>query len=290
MTGLGWPNASRRWETFLREKVEVVHPVTRKVIGAALKYSASDAFQGQYRLAELKRKLAPVLKAVDLFCVPTIPTFYTVADLAEDPIGPNSRLGTYTNFVNLLDLCGLAVPTAPRADGRPGSVTLLGVAGADGLLASVARAFEEVALPETAAAALPDEMEVAVCGAHMSGLPLNGELTGRGGRFLRTARTAPAYRFYALAGGPPYRPGLVRVADGQGAAVHLEIWALPKSAFGAFMAGIPAPLGIGTLQLEDGGAVKGFLCEAAGVEGARDISALADWRLFLAETAARKAS
>lgn len=277
-------------KTFLMEKAEAVHPVTRRVVGPAAAYSAADAFEGLYRMAELKRATAPVLDAVDLLCVPTIPTFYSVADLEEDPIRPNSNLGTYTNFVNLLDLCGLAVPTEPRADGRPGGVTLLGAAGKDGLLASVARVFEGAAHPEAAPAPREDEIEIAVCGAHMSGLPLNGELTGRGARFLRAARTAPAYRFYALAGGPPYRPGLVRVADGQGASVHLEIWALPLSQFGSFMAGIPSPLGIGSVALNDGGSVKGFLCEAVGVEGGRDISALADWRLFMAETSARKAS
>ena len=126
-----------------------------------------------------------------------------------------------------------------------------------------------------------DEEWLAVCGAHMSGLPLNKELTGRGARFLKTTRSSPDYRFYALAGGPPARPGMVRCADGEGAAIAMEVWALPLSEFGGFMAGIPAPLGIGTVRLEDGSTVKGFVCEAIGTEGAEDITEIADWRAFL---------
>jgi allophanate hydrolase len=229
--------------------------------------------------------------------VPSIPTFYTVADLAADPLGPNSRLGTYTNFVNLLGLCGLTVPTPPRGDGRPGSITLLARAGREALLASLGRRIERWgdrslgatgwAVPEPAEAAPaagPDELEIAVCGAHMSGLPLNGELVSRGGRFLRAARTLPRYRLYSLAGGPPRRPGLVRTGEA-GAPIHVEVWALPRESIGAFIAGIPAPLSIGTVLLADGTAPKGFLCEPAGLTDAVDVSAIGDWRLVVAEQA-----
>ncbi len=281
-------------ETLMREQPDALHPVTRKIIGAADRLSAADAFRGFYRLADLRRAAAPALASVDLLCVPTIPTFYSVADLEADPVTPNSRLGTYTNFVNLLDMCGIAVPTAARADGRPGSVTFLARAGQDGLVAALAREVHEDArttlgatgapLPEAPAPApcpLASEMVIAAVGAHMSGLPLNHELTARGGRFLETAATSADYRLYALAGGPPARPGLVRVEAG-GARIALELWALPLDQVGGFMAGIPAPLGIGTLRLSDGRAVKGFLAEAAGVAGGQDISALGGWRAYLA--------
>ncbi|MEM9043633.1 MAG: allophanate hydrolase [Pseudomonadota bacterium] len=270
---------------------EAIHPVTREVISLAEDMSAADVFRGIYELADLKRAVEPSLSKVDLLCVPTIPTFYSVDDLRDDPITPNSNLGLYTNFVNLLGMCGIAVPTEPRSDGRPGSVTLLANAGQDALVASLARTLEvgcarnlgATPHPLPSPAASPskpsDVIHLAVCGAHMSGLPLNWQLTTLGGRFVRQAKTAPSYRFYALAGGPPARPGLVR--GGQGASVALEIWSLPKPALGAFVEGIPAPLGIGSVELSDGSWVKGFLCESAGTKGATEISHLGDWRAYL---------
>lgn len=285
-------------EPFLRAHPDALHPVTRQIIGSADGLSAADAFRGIYRLAALRRQVAPLLDRLDLFCVPTIPTFYSLADLAADPIGPNSRLGTYTNFVNLLDLCGLAVPVAARSDGRPGSVTLLARAGRDALLAALGAGLQAAggaglgatgaALPvakPAPPAALPDEIVIAAVGAHMSGLPLNHQFTARGGRFLDIARTAPVYRLYALAGGPPARPGLVRVAQG-GAEIALELWALPKSEMGGFLEGIPAPLSIGTLELAGGRRAQGFLAEAAATAGAEDITADGGWRAYLARTAA----
>ncbi|MEC8628804.1 MAG: allophanate hydrolase [Pseudomonadota bacterium] len=274
---------------------DALHPVTRQIITHAESMSAADAFTGMYRLAELKRAAEPMLDGVDLLCVPTVPTFYSVADLEADPVTPNSNNGTYTNFVNLLDMCGIAVPTAPRTDGRPGSVTMLAGAGQDALAASVARGFEqdcprkmgatEHAIPNPAPlpSAPSDTIEIAVCGAHMADLPLNWQLTDLGATFLRTAQTTGDYKFYALAGGPPARPGLIKDAGPDSGAIALEIWSLPKSGFGTFMAGIPAPLGIGTIDLSDGTAVKGFLCEPSGLDGATDITALGGWRAFLAQ-------
>ncbi|WP_298819579.1 allophanate hydrolase [uncultured Roseibium sp.] len=288
-------------EELMNENLEAVHPVTRKIVGAALDLSATDAFRGFYRLKELARKTEPVLSELDLLCVPTMPTFYSVADLEADPVGPNSRNGTYTNFVNLLDMCGLAVPVKPRSDGRPGNVTLLASAGRDGFLAAVGSRLEQMA-PHTLGAtgwALPapadlqpapdtSEIAIAVCGAHMSGMALNGELTGRGGRFLKSAETSDAYSLFALAGGPPKRPGLVRGPAGSGAAIELEVWALPATEVGGFLAGIPAPLGLGTVDLSDSTSVTGFICEAAGVERAENISHLGSWRKFIASVAAQQ--
>ncbi|MFK7871214.1 MAG: allophanate hydrolase [Roseobacter sp.] len=274
---------------------DALHPVTRHIITHAESMSAADAFTGIYRLAELKRAAEPMLDRLDLLCVPTVPTFYSVADLEADPVTPNSNNGTYTNFVNLLDMCGISVPTAPRRDGRPGSVTLLAGAGQDALVASVARGFErdcprmmgatrhKVPPPSPLPAARPDTIEIAVCGAHMSGLPLNWQLTDLGATFLRSAKTTSNYKFYALAGGPPARPGLLKTGGSHAGAIALEIWSLPTSAFGTFMAGIPAPLGIGTIDLSDGTAVKGFLCEPSGLDSATDITKLGDWRVFLAQ-------
>ena len=120
-------------------------------------------------------------------------------------------------------------------------------------------------------------------GAHMSGMALNGELQQHGAQFVTKTRSAACYRLYLLEGRPA-RPGLVRVGAREGVAIDAEIWSLDAAAFGAFVAAIPSPLSIGTLELEDGGTVKGFLCEAVAVARARDISNFGGWRQFLAQT------
>lgn len=273
---------------------DAIFPVTRQIITLAENMSADDAFLGIYRLAELKRQAEPMLAGLDMLCVPTIPTFATTAELAADPIVPNNNLGTYTNFVNLMDMCGIAVPTAPRSDGRPGSVTLLAQAGQDAEVAAVARHFETdcprnmgaSAHPLPTPPALPSQpmalIDIAVCGAHMQGLPLNAQLTDLGATFKCATQTAPHYQFYALAGGPPARPGLVRSTAPDAQAISVEIWTMPQENVGRFIVGIPAPLCIGSVELTDGTKVKGFLCEADSTKGAQDITHLGDWRSFLA--------
>jgi len=276
----------------LVDKPETLHPTTRAILEPGLRLTAVDAFRGLYRLKEREAVCRKALAGIDALCVPSIPGFITLDEVAADPIGPNSRLGTYTNFANLLDLCGIAVPTGPRADGRPGSVTLLAAKGRDALCAAIAAGIEAGPMgatgwdrpgPDLAEADGPtsDEIAIAVCGAHMSGLPLNHQLTDLGGRFLRATHTAPEYGLYALAGGPPIRPGMVRHAA-IGQAIALEVWALPKTAAGAFLAGIPSPLGLGTVKLADGSSVKGFLCETQGLAGATDITSYGGWRAWRA--------
>ncbi|MGI1661922.1 allophanate hydrolase [Palleronia sp. KMU-117] len=284
-------------EDLMRRDPSAVHPVTARIIGAADGLSAADAFRGIYRLADLRRRAEGLMAGADLLCVPSIPTFYGLADLDADPVGPNSRLGTYTNFVNLMDLCGIAVPTGPRVDGRPGSVTLLARAGHDALAAGLAQRLHAAAAPALGATghplraapdlpadALADEATIALVGAHMSGLPLNGQITALGGRFLQAASTSADYRLFALAGGPPERPGLLRVPQG-GASIALELWALPKGGFGALLRQIPMPLGLGRVRLTDGREVTGFLVESAGIDGARDITDHGGWRVYLASRA-----
>jgi allophanate hydrolase len=232
---------------------------------------------------------------IDVLLLPTVPTVYTVEQVLADPIELNSRLGTYTNFVNLLDLAGLAVPASMREDGTPFGVTLLAPAGHDALLASIGRVFHadgaltlgalgraQPPLGAIPAAATADEIAIAVVGAHLTGMPLNGELTRLGARLVETTSTAPDYRLYALAGTRPPKPGLLRVAKGEGAAIEIEIWALSAEAFGRFVAAVPPPLSIGTLALPDGRTVKGFLVEAAAIAGARDISNFGGWRAYIA--------
>ncbi|MET7246955.1 allophanate hydrolase [Methylobacterium sp. EM32] len=293
------PWVAERWEAIrglITERPEALHPVTRAITERATAFSAADAFVGRYRLAELHRATEPVWQRLDALCVPTFPRPQTLAGLAADPVGPNAELGTYTNFVNLLDLCALAVPGHPRADGGPAGVTLIAPAGRDAALISLGDALHCAGgtpmgatgaplppAPEPAPArARGDEIELVVVGAHLSGLPLNGELTALGARLLRAVETAPDYRLYALPGAGPRRPGLVRVAAGTGTAIATEVWALTPEAFGRFVAAIPAPLGIGTLRLADGTAPKGFLCEPEGVREAEDVSRHGGWRAYLA--------
>lgn len=273
---------------------DAMHPVTREIIMGGARPSAADAFAAFYKLEDLRRVRDHAFRQIDVLLVPTMPTVYTVEQVLADPIQLNSRLGTYTNFVNLLDLAGLAVPASMREDGIPFGVTLLGPGGQDALLASFGRVFHaDTKLPMGAtgqaqpplaplhAAPQTNEIAIAVVGAHLSGMPLNGELKSFGARFLESTRTAPDYRMFALTTQPP-KPGLLRVAAGQGASIAVEIWALPAEGFGRFVAAVPPPLSIGTLTLADGRTVKGFLVEFDAVNTARDISSFGGWRAFTA--------
>lgn len=287
-------------ESFIAEAPEALHPTTRAIIEGARSLGATDAFKGFYRLAELRRRLEPVLDAVDMLVVPSIPGFVTLDEITADPLGPNSRLGTYTNFVNLLDLAAITVPTRPRADGRPGSVTLLAKGGEDGRIASVARALHHYEAPLVGATghtlartpvpartAVSDPLEIVVVGAHMRGMPLEHELLAAGGRFSRTVETAPRYRLWALTDSRPPRPGLLRTTadDPLAGAIEAELWTLPPVGFARLVAGVPAPLSIGTVELADGSTTKGFLVEAIATQNARDITSHRSWRRFCRQSA-----
>ncbi len=282
----------------LASSPESIHPVTREIIIAGQRLSAADTFAALYRLQALRKIAERGFAAIDALVLPTAPTVYSTAQVLANPLELNSRLGTYTNFVNLLDLCGLALPAAIRPDDIPFGITLLAPAGQDARLSSIGRVFHAdtglkmgaTSLPQPPLAVLPvgvngDEIAIAVVGAHLSGMALNGELKALGGRLLEQARTAADYRLYALDTVPP-KPGMLRVAAGTGASIELEVWALPAGSFGKFVAAIPPPLSIGTVRLADGRGVKGFIVEAADVDGAREISAFGGWRAFVAEAAA----
>ncbi|MFN3661373.1 allophanate hydrolase [Yoonia sp.] len=267
-------------------------PTVGGIIGAAGRYSAVDAFNGRYLLEALRAQVATVWDAVDLLLLPTSPTIYTVADMLADPVTKNSHFGRYTNFANLLGYAAIAVPAGIAAAGLPGGVTLIGPAFSDDGLAPFAAALHQSAacgmgrdikaqVPPLDTTAIPKGMiPIAVVGAHLTGMPLNHQLTDAGGRFLRETTTEPAYRLYALDGTVPPKPGLVRAADG--AAIKVEIWALPDAAFGRFVTAIPAPLGIGKLTLADGSTVSGFLCEPQALETAKDITDFGGWRAYTA--------
>jgi allophanate hydrolase len=276
-----------------------LHPVILQIVGGGAKLSAADTFKALYRVRELKRICDQSLKGFDALVVPTAPATYTVDQVLADPVTLNSRLGTYTNFVNLLDLCGLAVPASISTDGTPFGITLLAPAGHDMQLAAIGAAFHarsglklgastDPAPPQAAAspALQPGEIAIAVVGAHLSGMPLNGELRTLNARLLKQTATAADYRLFALRGTVPPKPGLKRVERGAGARIALEVWALTSEAFGKFVNSIPPPMAIGTLRLDDGSEVKGFLAEPAAFDGARDISEFGGWRSFVASAKA----
>jgi allophanate hydrolase len=280
----------------LASQPDAIHPVTREITIAGSRLSAADTFAALYRLQTLRRTAEHAFADIDALVLPTAPTAYTTAQVLANPIELNSRLGTYTNFVNLLDLCGLALPAAIRTDGIPFGITLLAPAGRDALLASMGRVFQAqtnlplgakgVAMPPLAdldAGLTGDEIPIAVVGAHLSGMVLNSELKALGGRLLEATSTAPDYRLYALPTAPP-KPGMLRVAAGSGTSIALEVWALPTAAFGKFVAAIPPPLSIGTVRLKDGRGVKGFIVEAADIGSAKDISAFGGWRAYVAQS------
>jgi allophanate hydrolase len=278
---------------FVETSPSSLHPVTRQIIERAKHYSAADAFGGFYRLAELRRTCESIWRDVDMLLVPTFPRPKTLSELSADPLGANSELGTYTNFANLLDLCALAVPGAQRPDRLPSGVTLIARTGQDALIAVFGARLHDL-VAERVGIAVPtpatppvvrageQEIEIVVVGAHMSGMPLNGELLAHEARFLRAATTTRDYRLFALPGGPPHRPGLLGVEDGQGAMIEVEVWALPPTPLAKFIAAIPSPLTIGTIRLSDGTNPKGFLVESAATLGAMDISSHGGWRSFVA--------
>ncbi|WP_174363292.1 allophanate hydrolase [uncultured Caballeronia sp.] len=261
------------------------------VIGKADRFSAVDAFNGQYALAELKRQAERCFDAIDVLIVPTTPTHPLIADVQASPIERNSELGYYTNFVNLLDLCALSVPCARRSDGLPAGVTLIAPSGADHRLAVLGARIQALFDNTTHAAPnlqpLPFQeptVALAVVGAHLRGQPLNRQLQEAAARFVEATRTSPAYLLFALANTSPPKPGLVRDAKHEGASIAVEVWDVPVRTFGKFVMDVPSPMGIGTVELADGRFVKGFICEPWAVSadsGAQDITAFGGWIAYL---------
>ena len=285
---------------FIEKNPQALFPVTRQIIAGGAKPLAADAFAAYYRLKQLRRITGAAWRAMEVLVTPTAGRHYTIAELLADPIRLNSNLGYYTNFMNLLDLAGVAFPVGFQEDGLPFGVTLAARAFTDvGLLEladeihrsqklTLGALATRIPAKRIATASASSTVKVAVCGAHMAGLPLNWQLTDRGGNLVVATRTAPCYRLYALPGGPPTRPGMVRIEPGK--SIEVEVWELPVAAFGGFVDGIPPPLAIGTVELADGEKVKGFVCENYGTINAQDITELGGWRRYIAEDQHRPAA
>lgn len=271
---------------------EQMDPTVYTIVSAGLNYSAVDAYNAEYLRAELAQKIQQTLGEVDALVVPTSPTIHTLKEMEQEPIRFNSQFGTYTNFTNLADLSALALPAPFRADGLPAGITLLAPAWHDRALADFGQRWQkQLALPlgatglpfapnATALPPSPHHVRIAVVGAHLRGMPLNFQLTTRHAVFVEATQTAATYRLYALANTQPQKPGLAR--DASGAAIEVELWDIPLARFGEFVAEIPSPLGIGSLELGDGRWVKGFICEPAALNDAVDITEFKGWRHWVA--------
>jgi allophanate hydrolase len=287
-------------EFFDAHEAEVMEPV-RGIIASGRRYGAADVFAAQTQLRALGQQAARMwegsagAEGIDVLVVPTAPTHYTIAAMREDPVVLNRNLGAYTNFVNLLDYAALSVPSSLRADGLPFGITLVGPCGSDWQLAELGQRYHQgTGLPQGAtgkplpapavlppAGAAAPGLKLAVVGAHLSGMPLNGQLTERGARLLQATTTSAHYRLYALPGTTPPKPGLQR-SPGCGTAIALEVWDMPLAEVGSFLALIPQPLGLGSVELADGSWVHGFVCEGHALAQAEEVTRHGGWRAYVA--------
>lgn len=278
----------------IEEQPDALFPVVRDIIAPGGDLKAVDLFKAQYRLNALKKICDQQLAPFDCLLTPTAGTCFTIDEMLEQPIARNSQLGKYTNFMNLLDYASIAVPTQITEKALPFGVTLVSFAISDRQLLSIARHIHKLAklnqgasdlpvvYPDTKAYKSMRTIDVLVCGAHLEGQPLNWQLTERGASLKSVTTTAPAYKMFALEGGPPYKPGLIYDAE-NGSAIDVEIWRMPAEQFGSFVGDIPKPLGIGKVKIVDGSYVSGFICEPFGVDGAEDITHFGGWREFIAQ-------
>ena len=286
-------------ETFFSKDPQQCLPIIETIIGGATKHSAVSLFNAMYRLQALKIECDAILADLDCMLTPTTGTTYTIAQVEDQPITLNSNLGYYTNFMNLLDYTAIALPAGFLENGLPFGISLFGPAFSDRLLLSTAAQIQQIngftlgatghALPglnsETNVVKNPNspEIKIAVCGAHLSGFPLNSQLIERGGRLVKTCKTSTDYRLYALVGEAPLRPGLIRVdqSSTKGVAIEVEIWSLPTHSLGSFLQGIAQPLGLGKVQLDDGSWTTSFICESYAISDALDISQFSGWRAYI---------
>jgi allophanate hydrolase len=278
-------------EDLITEQPDELLPVINTIIGSGKSKTAADAFKAEYKMQVYRQQARQALADVDFLMTPTAGTIYTIDEVNADPIKLNSNLGYYTNFMNLLDCTAVAVPAGFLDNGQPWGVSLVGTAMQDRKLLSYANRWQQnrkinpgnldFSLPDTNAGNIDysDSVELIVCGAHLDGLALNWQLAERGALLQEKTLSAESYRMYVIEGALE-RPGLVRDTN-NGKAIEIEIWKIPRQEFGSFVAGIPAPLGIGKVEASDGRWLPGFICEGYAVEGAREISDLGGWRQYL---------
>ncbi|MBX2847675.1 MAG: allophanate hydrolase [Acidiferrobacterales bacterium] len=279
-------------EDLMQTTPDKVHPVVRDIVKQAEDKTSIETFQYEYKMQEYRMLAKQIFKQFDFLMTPTAPSTYTIEQVLKDPITLNSNMGYYTNYMNLLDLCGVAVPAGFMSNQLPFGVTFIAPAMQDQKLLSYAHLWQKTCNRSTGAIAanpplsdpfevdFQENIEVAVCGAHLSGMPLNWQLTERRATLIKTSKTSQNYTMVALAGGPPERPGLFRNSK-NGHSIEIEIWSMPSAELGSFLANIPAPLGLGKLETQSGDWVTGFICEEHGADAATDISHYGSWRSYL---------
>jgi allophanate hydrolase len=267
---------------FVQNHSTEMNPVVRGIIAGGNRFTAVDTFQAEYRLLDLRRDAAKQWSTMDVLVLPTTGTIYTHEQVAADPVKMNTNLGYYTNFVNLMDLAAVAAPAGFRSNGLPFGISFIGPAFSDEALLALAHRYlgERALLLERT----PGCANLAVVGAHLSGQPLNSQLTRRGARLKKTCRTAPGYRLYALAGSNPAKPGLARDDEFQGPGIEVEVWTIPEDQFGSFTAEVPKPLGIGNVTLDSGESVKSFICEPYALADSTEITQFGGWRAYLSSS------
>ena len=277
-----------QFRDFMKHNADRMDPVVRQIISSAERFSAVDAFEAEYQLRELRRAADAEWRHMDVLALPTTGTIYTHEAVKAEPIRLNTNLGYYTNFVNLLDLAAVALPAGFRSNGLPFGISLTGPAFSDEALLAVGDLYHR---SQTQVPGPPVELEhnppgcvqLAVVGAHLSGQPLNWQLTERGARRIKSCRTAGGYRLHALDRTAPPKPGLVRDDAFQGPGIEVEVWAVPEYQFGSFVAAVPPPLGIGSVTLDSGEVVKCFICEPYALESSTEISRFGGWRNYIAQ-------
>jgi allophanate hydrolase len=266
-------------QTFIRGHSNEMNPVVRGIISGGERHTAVEVFEAEYRLMDLRRVAAKQWATMDLLVLPTTGTIYTHDQIAADPVKLNTNLGYYTNFVNLMDLAAVAAPAGFRSNSLPFGISFIGPTFSDEALLALAHRYLGAKTPLLDRA--PGCVDLVVVGAHLTGQPLNSQLTQRGARLKRTCRTAPGYRLYALAGTKPPKPGLVRDNQFQGPGIEVEVWTIAEDQFGGFVAEVPKPLGIGNVTLDSGQSVKCFICEPYALANATEITRFGSWRNFL---------
>ncbi len=278
-------------QPLIDENPQALMDVTRSIIIQGKDKSACDAFSSQYKLRACKQITDDLLAAYDFMMTPTAGTHYTIDEVNKDPVQLNSNLGYYTNYMNLLDYASIAVPAGFTDKDLPFGVTLVSHAFTDQKLLSFAHTLQQSQqlplgatdwdLPADSVTKIDDGYtNLVVCGAHMQDLPLNQQLLERGATLVEQCQSSADYKLVALPGGPPHRPGMLRVSAG-GNAIDVEVWRLPVDQLGSFLQGIPQPLGLGKVELYDGRWETGFICEGYAESGAQDISQLGGWRAYL---------
>lgn len=275
----GGPWISERWSAvggFVKSHPNAVHPVTEQVLrsGGPGTYDAALLFDAIHQLQSLKREAEELLRDCVLV-MPTCGGTWSREEVRNDPVATNTDMGRYTNHCNLLDLAAAAIPAGEAADGIPFGVSFFSLSDQENLLVEAADLFlksSSYIKPDTDEESVP----FAVCGLHMRGYSLEYQMVESGAEFIKEEKTAPTYQFIKLSGNPS-KPGLIKQPYG-GTSIEVEIWKMPLKSLGQFITAIPAPLGVGKVELQDGSEVPGFICEGYAEQEAEDISTLGGWR------------